>query len=231
MLKLVGTFPLFGILFFYCATPNPTKIQNTRDTLIRLVPSNDLPQLIIQTKEIMQQLGIKIRPNVDLDDTIKVVTTDTLPSRTMAMFQRKHALYPLNMIGVIDQRFYETPIILKSLVLDTLINMGFEKGQMNYIIGVSGMIHEITHYLQLTYGKGTIVDTSSSTRIERIRNYVKQPVEFEANAVQGYYYLYYKNRAILDVIMASKLTSRKKSEFIINSFYTLWYRQDLEVFE
>lgn len=45
-----------------------------------------------------------------------------------------------------DLRYYFHPNIYNDPLVDSLLKIGFSNGVGNYIIGVSTIVHELTHY-------------------------------------------------------------------------------------
>lgn len=197
------------------------------DTLIRIFITNDLAQLKILTLKIMEQFELKVRPNIRLDDSLKIVVSNTLPPVMPVMFGQKVVWYP-NKNKNKDERFYGEPTIFISPSVDTTIENG-NLGKMSYTVALSLLIHELTHYFQLTYGEGTARNDGSND-INFIRSYTSQPVEFEAYAVCYYYFLYYAKRSLLLDIMSKKISSEKKMKLVINAGDSILYRRAGPIF-
>jgi len=193
--------------------------------------SENIDDLTYMTKEIMNRLGIKIRPNVYLDDPISFTFDDFKNKGNIgANFVVTNAIYPNDSASL---RFYKKPEIVMKKFFYERLKKGIKKDTSNYffyILGINIIIHELTHYLQLTYPSTEYADSLDFSTLEKRREYIKRPSEFEAYAVGYYYFLYYFRRPLLERIVISDLKNVIKMKIIINEADKLMYPASGEIF-
>jgi hypothetical protein len=197
------------ILFLICE-----PLLSCSHNLNPFVVDNGMPAMVAETGSIMQALKIPIRhPIQDHQDSIQFATNKGLAGLN-AFFSFKATLY-INNNGHIDSsnRSYEDPIMIVSNELIDILNRRTDTSKSAYSQAKAVVIHELTHYLQATIGGKNYVNAS----IPNFTNYLIQPIEFEAYAVESYYYLKYTDGRELRRIMRKKISSSQKMKELINS--------------
>jgi len=167
----------------------------------------------------MNAFHIQIRPNVKMDGALKFEVMELGGNFVGRFYVEDYSLVD----NKVELRYYKNPLLLIRPNIDTLLKMGFSKGQGNYVVAVSVIVHELTHYLQSTLPMEETQDTMKFSNIENRRKYVRKPEEFEAHAVGGYYSLYYLKRAVLEYIMMQDLPDESKMKWIINAEDAILY--------
>jgi hypothetical protein len=191
------------------------KLYLTKDTI-------DMKIMVEQTKYIMNRLQIGIRKNIHKDDSLKISTYSS-PKLISAAYGQDF-MWPYSNSKGLDTlgRAYKNPNIIMSELMDSILKNRIDTTKFVRVKAHSSILHELTHYLQITY---TSDDDYIPATLEGFRDYVLQPTEFEAYAVDSYFTLYLLNRKELDRIMKMQTTRNERFKMLINAYFDLVYPQ------
>jgi hypothetical protein len=198
--------------------------QSHKDPLSRVDSTEISKTLIKRTAKIMKILEIKIRVNLDKDGPI-TLNIDSSSFAFNAEFRRG------KMGDVVN---YNTPdcyyLAPKMLIPPTLYSILFKKSDTTYIAylkGVSIIVHELTHYLQTTNDDKTYFVLKY---YEQLKDYILQPTEIEAWAVNSYFFLSYYDKNKLKGIMSLDENMHRKMELLIDAYRLYVKPQEAELF-
>lgn len=175
------------------------------------VMSADLSIMKQQTVYIMKRLKIPMRKNVFKDGEIRLTKYTSI--YLGANFGAKgFKPYPVLTEKDLADRWYIEPTIAMSSVIDSIV---FEKKDTAIdvkIRSISIILHELSHYLQVTMPK------EGEHLISDIKLQMLQPAQFEAYAVDMYYYLAFTEKKRLKNILKSHSAQEEKIKAIFNSY-------------
>ncbi|MBK8698098.1 MAG: hypothetical protein IPN29_00320 [Saprospiraceae bacterium] len=168
-----------------------------------------------ETVRIMNILSIPMRTHLEKDDSLIIILKNDF-SLNARFDQDKIGFIQRN--GVIDTggRWYISPKIFITPLLDSIISKKIDTSKNVYARANSAIIHELTHYFQKTYFEGDYFEPSNNLEYNK---YITQQIEFEAYAVNSYYYLNIFKKKKLKKIMRTHMSMNERLRHLINSYW------------
>ncbi|SDS43130.1 hypothetical protein SAMN05216490_1141 [Mucilaginibacter mallensis] len=190
--------------------------------------SQNLPPKIFklinkESYSICKKLNISIRPNINKDSTIEIVAYDERYNSTL------NAFFQIGMntdqIGneCDPSRYYLKPKILITQMCYNVITKTIDTNNIVYYKSISILIHEYVHYLQVSCTMGRDYFSPAVIDSVNMNKYFSQIDEFEATAVQSYYFLNKLDKKALEHIMTKKVSDSDRLKLLINSYYAMAY--------
>ncbi|MEO6611200.1 MAG: hypothetical protein ABIT05_03675 [Chitinophagaceae bacterium] len=188
---------------------------NANSQKVKFRGNFDLPGLVKETAGIMTSLGIKIRENMEKDDTLKLDVTTKKEFFNAEFISHLVATPNKNS----NQRYYILPIIMISPTLDSVLFNKVDTNAFTRLKAFETIVHEITHFLQITLEDNYFRPTD----MKDFNKYASQLSEIEAYAVGGYYFLKYYNKKKLKTILKSKTSNLEKMKSLFKTLYETLY--------
>ncbi|MEO6719397.1 MAG: hypothetical protein ABIN67_03485 [Ferruginibacter sp.] len=149
----------------------------------------NIDALISETKQIMTTLHIKIRDSIKFDGHITFQLTTALPQGGASFLAGDELIIGKKTIT----RVYKHPTMQVTKYIDSVLTNDKSPTSIKLIEAKAVLVHELCHYLQATIPKKTSLVKIKMTR----KQYVGEPDEIEAHAVQSYYTFKYFDPAII----------------------------------
>lgn len=207
----VGLKYLFAINFFISLNCNGQYIRPDR-------LSTSFDTLKLQTEYIMKVLGISIRNNLILDDTIKI-SVDSNLNKFDAFFikDNNQTYFPYLDSVTLDTagRFYKGEKLLISKLVFRIVFNNLDTLDRIKITAAQTIVHELVHYFQALVRTGPRI---SGNTINDYFKEISQPIEFEAYAVGAYFMLYMVDKNQLKYILAQRVTKTERFKLLIYAF-------------
>lgn len=176
----------------------------------------EFKKIIADTKSVMRELKIEIRKNINRDDILLMKVDSTYPPFNSNFTADIDTTMGSKFITYhYDLRQYNNPCIFVSPLLVPIIKKQIDTTNLIHIKAVSCLVHELTHYFQVTSDSSYTEPTNDSM----MKEYMYRPTEFEAFTVQAYFFLKKYDSEKLKKILKSTNPTRGQRELLINTFY------------
>lgn len=184
---------------------------------------NDINILKKQTIDIMNRLEIPIRKNHIKDDSLiltvyksSLITANYGQEAIFPYIKSKKSIDTLN-------RIYKKPFIALSSVLYDIMIYKKDTSKIVIVKALGSVVHELTHYFQLTFvDEKNYIHGNINNQVQHIT----QPIEFEAYAVDAYYYLFFIDKKSLKQILKRNNDKIKLYKELINKQWQIQYPND-----
>mgnify|MGYP003434958993 FL=1 len=161
----------------------------------------------------MDTLKISVRETINMDGPLNVESYDSL-GNVGALFHADDTFLD----SAKKKFYYKNPVIVFTHKTAERLFAKENDTSDARILAECTLIHEICHYLQ-----STIKSEGYTNDLEKISivEHIKQPVEYEAYAVGGYYLIEKVEPEYLDFVMSRKDTITEKIKMIIMRSYRM----------
>ncbi len=223
---MTKVFAIALFLLCHCHVPDNKKLAEELahvDSLARALdsaanwplqgPLQDtvIPELIYASMEIMQILDIEIRDSLKFDGKMRVMVNRAAEG-DLAQFIREDIRASMSNEKIKDT--YRNPAIsIGKYSCQAIVDRKAEA-----LYSRSLIVHELCHYLQTTRERIDRIQKANLTYIE----YTTEPDEFEASAVQSYFYVKEVNPDKINYLKSIPVKDRREYFELLVDVFNKW---------